>query len=126
MLAPSLDELPAQTRRLLLLIDEMVKQECERLEMERLDYSFHAAHGAAVHALGRHPVAGASAAAGGAGIPAVRRGAPGQTFVYQLNFETDANGRPVLAGLSQLYNYDGNCAGVNDHCAGGARAVAGG
>ena len=40
VLGPSLDELPAHTRRLLLLVDEMVKQECERLQMECAEYRF--------------------------------------------------------------------------------------
>ena len=40
VLGRSLDELPPQTRRLLLLIDEMVEGECERLKMERSDYRF--------------------------------------------------------------------------------------
>ena len=38
----------------------------------------------------------------------------------------DAEGRPVLAGLRQFYSYDGNCAGVNGDCAGGARPGSGG
>ena len=40
MLGRSLDELPPQTRRLLLLIDEMVSGECERQKMERTDFRF--------------------------------------------------------------------------------------
>ena len=40
---PSLDELPPQTRRLLTLIDEMVRQECERLRDRTRRVSFHAA-----------------------------------------------------------------------------------
>ena len=40
VLGRSLDELPPQTRRLLLLIDDMVKEQCERLKMERTDYRF--------------------------------------------------------------------------------------
>jgi hypothetical protein len=47
-------------------------------------------------------------------------------FVYQLNFAMDAEGRPVLAGVSQFYNYDTNYAGGNGHCAGGARPGSGG
>ncbi len=39
VLGRSLDELPPQTRRLLLLIDEMVRAECERLKMERCRFS---------------------------------------------------------------------------------------
>ena len=40
VLGRSLDELPPQTRRLLLAVDEMVTAECERQKMERSDYRF--------------------------------------------------------------------------------------
>ncbi len=38
VLGRSLDELPPQTRRLLLLVDGMVSEQCQRLKMERTDY----------------------------------------------------------------------------------------
>lgn len=40
LLARSLDDLPPQTRRLLLLIDEHVEAECRRLRIEHPDYRF--------------------------------------------------------------------------------------
>jgi DNA primase len=40
LLARSLDDLPPQTRRLLLLLDEHVEAECRRLRIERPDYRF--------------------------------------------------------------------------------------
>ena len=40
VLGRSLDELPPQTRRLLLLIDEAGHRECQRLKMERSDFRF--------------------------------------------------------------------------------------
>ena len=40
VLMRSLDDVQPQTRRLLLLIDRMVTSECERLQIERLDYRF--------------------------------------------------------------------------------------
>jgi hypothetical protein len=40
VLGRSLDELPPQTRRLLLLIDEFVSQECKRLKLARADFRF--------------------------------------------------------------------------------------
>ena len=40
VLGRSLDELPPQTRRLLLLVDEMVSGECERKKIERPDFRF--------------------------------------------------------------------------------------
>ena len=40
VLGRSLDELPPQTRRLLLLTDEMVSAECQRQKIERADFRF--------------------------------------------------------------------------------------
>jgi len=40
VLGRSLDELPPQTRRLLRLVDEFVRQECHRLKLVRADYRF--------------------------------------------------------------------------------------
>jgi len=40
VLGRSLDELPPQTRRLLLLLDEFVGQQCRRLKLARADYRF--------------------------------------------------------------------------------------
>ncbi len=40
VLGRSLDELPPQTRRLLLFVDEMVSAECERQKIERTDFRF--------------------------------------------------------------------------------------
>ena len=40
VLGRSLDDLPPQTRRLLLLIDEMVMWQCRQLKMEKKDYLF--------------------------------------------------------------------------------------
>ena len=54
VLGRSLDELPPQTRRLLLLIDEMVRGECERLKMERGDFRFSRRDVRALDRLGRH------------------------------------------------------------------------
>ena len=44
---------------------------------------------------------------------ALHRGAPGQSFVYALNFEMDANGRPVLPGLSYGANRSRSEEGVS-------------
>jgi hypothetical protein len=85
VLGRSLDELPPQTRRLLLAVDAMVTAECERQKMERSDYRF-----------SRRDVREATGwgdtqlkihlAAGGTGIPVVHRGGRGQSFVYELVF----------------------------------------
>ena len=61
VLMRSLDDVPPQTRRLLLMIDKMVTGECERLQIERLGLPLHAGHGAAAHGLGRLAAKEASA-----------------------------------------------------------------
>lgn len=100
VLAPALDELPPQTRRLLAIIELMVNEESERLEIEAADYRFtrrmlreHTRWGDTqlrVHLRRLEEME----------YLAVRRGGPGQTFVYQ---------------------YDANCAGPEGNCAGDAR-----
>ncbi|HEV2278288.1 MAG TPA: CHC2 zinc finger domain-containing protein [Acidobacteriaceae bacterium] len=100
VLAPALDELPPQTRRLLALIEQMVKEESERLEIEAADYRFtrrmlreHTRWGDTqlrVHLRRLEEME----------YLAVRRGGPGQTFVY---------------------HYDANLAGAEGNCAGDAR-----
>jgi len=126
VLTPALEELQAQTRRLLLLLDTMVSGECARLEIERLDYCFTRATVRQYTRWGDTQLRVHLRRLEELEYLRVRHGAPGQTFVYQLNFEMDAEGRPVLAGLSQFYSYDTNCAGVNGNCAGGARPGSGG
>jgi DNA primase catalytic core len=126
VLTPSLEELQAQTRRLLLLLDTMVTEQCQRLEMERGDYRFTRATVRQYTRWGDTQLRVHLRRLEEMEYLRVWHGGPGQTFVYQLNFEMDADGRPVLAGLSQLCNYDANCAGINDRCAGGVRAGSGG
>jgi DNA primase catalytic core len=100
VLMRSLDDVQTQTRRLLLLIDKMVTAECERLEIERLDYRFTRAtvrqfSGWSDSQLKKHLHRLEELE-----YLALHRGAPGQSFVYALNFEMDESGRPVLPGLS--------------------------
>jgi hypothetical protein len=126
VLSPSFDEVQAQTRRLLVLIDKMVSEECARLQIEGLDYRFTRATVRQYTRWGDTQLRVHLRRLEELEYLIVRHGGPGQTFVYQVNFEMDAEGRPVLAGLSQFYSYDKNCAGVNDHCAGGTRPGSGG
>jgi DNA primase catalytic core len=100
VLMRSLDDVPPQTRRLLLLIDSMVTGECERLEIERMDYRFTRATvrqrtGWSDSQLKTHLHRLEELE-----YLALHRGVSGQSFVYALNFEMDASGRPVLPGLS--------------------------
>jgi DNA primase catalytic core len=103
VLGRSLDELPPQTRRLLLAIDTMVTAECERQKMVRSDYRF-----------SRRDVREAT----GWGDTQLKihlhrleemeyllahRGGRGQSFVYELVFARLADsGKPTLPGLIEI------------------------
>ena len=103
VLGRSLDELPPQTRRLLLAVDTMVTAECERQKMARSDYRF-----------SRRDVRGTT----GWGDTQLKihlhrleemeyllahRGGRGQSFVYELVFARLADsGKPTLPGLIEI------------------------
>ncbi|HEY6369674.1 MAG TPA: CHC2 zinc finger domain-containing protein [Candidatus Sulfotelmatobacter sp.] len=100
VLMRSLDDVPPQTRRLLLLIDKIVTEECERLQIERLDYRFTRATVRQHTGWGDSQLKKHLSRLEDLEYLALHRGAPGQSFVYALNFEMNENGRPVLPGLS--------------------------
>jgi len=125
VLGRSLDDLPPHTRRFLGLIQEMVKGECERLQVEQADYRFY-----------RRQICEHT----GWGLTQVRlhldrlveheyvlvhRGSRGQSFVYELLYNGEGKqGGPFLMGLidinqlintkkkSQNSNYDKKVAGL--------------
>jgi hypothetical protein len=99
-LVRSLDDVQPQTRRLLLLIDKMVTGECARLEIERLDYRFTRATVRQFTGWGDSQLKKHLSRLEDLEYLALYRGAPGQSFVYALNFEMDEQDRPVLPGLS--------------------------
>jgi DNA primase catalytic core len=113
VLARSLDELPPQTRRLLVLLDEMVTKACAEQKIERSDFRFsrrdvrHATNWGNtqlklhLHRLEEHE------------FLIVHRGGRGQNFVYELDnlygydaeksgieVEKSAPGRPQVGGMS--------------------------
>jgi DNA primase catalytic core len=100
VLMRSLDDVQTQTRRLLLVIDKMVTAECERLEIERLDYRFTRATVRQFTGWGDSQLKKHLSRLEDLEYLALHRGVAGQSFVYALNFEMDENGRPVLPGLS--------------------------
>jgi DNA primase catalytic core len=100
VLMRSLDDVQTQTRRLLLIIDKMVTAECERLEIERLDYRFTRATVRQFTGWGDSQLKKHLSRLEDLEYLALHRGIAGQSFVYALNFEMDENGRPVLPGLS--------------------------
>jgi DNA primase len=100
VLVRSLDDLPPQTRRLLLLIDKMVTEECARLGVDRSDYRFTRATVRNATRWGDSQLKKHLSRLEDLEYLVLLRGARGHSFVYALNFEMDENGKPVLPGLS--------------------------
>jgi hypothetical protein len=132
VLGRSLDELPPQTRRLLLLVDEMVSGECARLEMDRADYRFSRREVRRYTGWGDTQVRVHLGRLEELEYLLVHRGGRGQSFVYELVFErTPDDEKPVLPGLIdveklRIHGYDEKNAGRNGGCAGSKRGQNGG
>jgi hypothetical protein len=117
----SLDDVQAQTRRLLLLLDKMVGQECERLMVERSDYRFTRATVRQFTRWSDSQLKTHLHRLEELEYLALHRGLPGQSFVYALNFEMDEKGRPVLPGLSygaRRSRSEGNLSGSGEGVSG--------
>jgi DNA primase catalytic core len=117
VLGPSLDDLPPHTRRLLAALDQMVTAECERLQIERGDYHFtrrtvreHTRWGDTQLRMHLRRLEEMEY------LILRRGGGQGQTFVYQLRCDYDAN----FAGEAT------NFAGLESNFAGTSRAGSGG
>jgi hypothetical protein len=78
----------------------MVTAECERLQIERLDYRFTRATVRQFTGWSDSQLKTHLHRLEELEYLALHRGLSGQSFVYALNFEMDSNGRPVLPGLS--------------------------
>jgi DNA primase len=110
VLGRSLDELAPQTRRLLLLIDEMVTAECRRLKMKRSDFRFSrklvrdftgwSDFQIKVHIWKLEELE----------YLLIHRGGRGQSFVYELLYDGKGkSGEHFMMGLmdaAQLRSYD--------------------
>jgi len=120
VLGRSLDELPPQTRRLLLLVDAMVTAECKRQRIERADYRFSRRAVREVTGWGDTQLRLHLGRLEELEYLLAHRGGRGQSFVYELAFAVEGDGsKPVMAGLIDVeklggYKYDGNFAGVKD------------
>jgi DNA primase len=132
VLGRSLDELPPQTRRLLLMIDEMVSKECARLEVERADYVFSRRDVRQYTEWGDTQLRVHLGRLQDLEYLLVHHGGRGQSFVYELVFERSANDeKPALAGLIdveklRIHKYDEKNAGLNGEFAGSKRPQNGG
>ena len=124
VLGRSLDELPPQTRRLLLLLDQMVRGECEHLKMERCDFRFsrrdvrtHTGWGDTQLKVHLHRLEELE-------YLLVHRGGRGQSFVYELLFDNrGGDGKPWLPGLMEIekLRYDGNRSALEGEKSGSSR-----
>jgi DNA primase len=104
-LGRSLDELRPETRRMLLLIDEMVTAQCQQLTIERADFRFSrrdvrhftgwSATQVRIHMDRLQEME----------YLLVHRGGRGQSFVYELIFERGENSsKPQIPGLINVYD----------------------
>lgn len=132
-LGRSLDELAPQTRRLLMLIDEMVIEACEQLAVERCDHRFSRRQVREFTGWGNTQLRLHFSRLEELEYLLVHRGGRGQSFVYELLYDGNGkDGRPFLCGLieveklSETHNYDWNLVGVNDNLAGSNRGQNGG
>ena len=132
VLGRSLDELPPQTRRLLLAIDEHVAAECDRQKMERSDYRFSRRDVRAFTGWGDTQLKIHLHRLEEMEYLLIHRGGRGQSFVYELMFTRPTDGgKPVLGGLIEVEKlknreYDGNRSGSSGQRSGPSRPQVGG
>jgi DNA primase catalytic core len=132
VLGRSLDELPPQTRRLLLLIAAMVTAECTRQKMERADYRFSRRDVRAWTGWGDTQLKIHLHRLEEMEYLLIHRGGRGQSFVYELMFAVESgSGRPMLGGLIDMdvlskHAYDGKKSGLEAGWSGSSRPQVGG
>jgi DNA primase catalytic core len=124
VLGRSLDELPPQTRRLLVLVDQMVTAECKREKIERTEYRFSRRDVRAFTGWGDTQLRLHLGRLEELEYLLAHRGGRGQSFVYELVFAIEGDSsRPAMPGLIDVeklggHRYDGNLAGVKTEFAG--------
>jgi DNA primase len=132
VLGRSLDELPPQSRRLLLMVGEMVRSECGRLKMEQCDFRFSRRDVRAYTGWGDTQLRVHLQRLEELEYLLVHRGGRGQSFVYELMFAGDGTeGKPLFPGLIdaaklQNHHYDGKNAGLKEENAAPTRPQNGG
>jgi DNA primase catalytic core len=137
VLGRSLDELPPQTRRLLLAVDEMVTAECERKKIERAEYHFSRRDVRAFTGWGDTQLKIHLHRLEEMEYLIVHRGGRGQSFVYELAFARQADStKPMLPGLIEIeklrveslgkHSYDGKKSGLEGELSASSRGQVGG
>jgi len=132
VLGRSLDELPPQTRRLLLLTDEMVSAECKRQKIERADFRFSRRDVRVFVEWGDTQLKTHLRRLEELEYLVVHHGGRGQSFVYELAFERqDDDRKPFFPGLIdaeklEIHEYDEKKAGAEEEKSGSSRPQIGG
>lgn len=143
-LGRSLDELAPQTRRLLMLIDEMVTESCKQLSIERCDHRFSRRQVREFTGWGNTQLKLHLHRLEELEYLLLHRGGRGRSFVYELLYDGQGkDGQPFLCGLIEVdqlrgalseppavagwsHNYDLNRSGINTQRSGPSRAEVGG
>jgi DNA primase catalytic core len=113
VLGRSLDELQPQTRCLLVLINEAIDRECQKLKIDRSGFRFSRKDVRAWTAWTDSTLKRHLARLEDLEYLVVHRGGRGQSFVYELVFvPTENSSKPQLPGLIHVYNLKKS--GVND------------
>ncbi|MGD8854681.1 MAG: DNA primase, partial [Gammaproteobacteria bacterium] len=130
VLGRSLDELPPQTRRLLLSIEAMVQEQTETLDMQRSDYRFsrrdlreHCGWGDTQLKVHLQRLVELE-------YLLVHRGTRGNSFAYELLYDGQGkDGQPFLQGLIDIdhlkHDYDVNRSGQKAKRSGSGRPLVG-
>ncbi len=127
VLGRSLDELPPQTRRLLLALDRMVAEGCEAQQVRRKDFRFSRRAVREATGWSHTQVRIHLDRLVELEYVLVHRGGRGQSFEYELLYDGQGqDGAPFLAGLIDVEAlkkapYDDHLAGSKGHLTGGWR-----
>ncbi len=121
VLGHSLDDMHVQTRKLLLLVDQMVTAACAREKIERTEYRFSRRDVRAFTRWSDSQLKTHMSRLQDMEYLIVHRGGRGQSFVYELFFEaTEDTARPTLSGLE--HGYDAKKSGREGNRSGGSLA----
>jgi DNA primase catalytic core len=121
VLVRSMDELQPQTRRLLVMVDAMVRSACEQQKIDRTEYRFSRRDVRAYTQCSDSQLKRHMARLEELEYLIVHRGGRGQTFVYELYVSCqDEASRPTIAALSP--GYDANRSGAEGQKSGGSPA----
>ena len=129
VLGHSLDDMQSQTRKLLTMIDSMVKAACEQEKIERAEHRFSRRDVRAFTRWSDSQLKRHMKRLEELEYLIVHRGGRGQSFVYELFFEAAADAaRSTLPGLE--HSYDGEKSGLEAQKSGGGlgqvRGISGG